>query len=153
MTEMATVRVLLVSEAQEDHAYLRHLLADPRDGLPADCRWVLYSSHSVPSALGVLADHQIPIVLSECELGPDTWRSMLGALASFPRPPLLIVVSRLDDECLWSEALNLGVYDVLAKPLAAEEVLRILGQAWLEWKQRHAAKRSWGARYKTVAVP
>jgi hypothetical protein len=32
-------------------------------------------------------------------------------------PPLLVVTSRLADDRLWWEALNLGGYNVLAKPL------------------------------------
>jgi CheY-like chemotaxis protein len=39
-----------------------------------------------------------------------------------PDPPMLIVTSRLADDYLWAEALNLGAYDVLAKPFDASEV-------------------------------
>jgi hypothetical protein len=35
------------------------------------------------------------------------------------------VTSRLADERLWAEALNLGAWDVLAKPFDADEVIRI----------------------------
>jgi DNA-binding response OmpR family regulator len=44
--------------------------------------------------------------------------------ATLTDPPLLIVSSRLADEHLWAEALNLGVFDVLAKPFQSEEVLQ-----------------------------
>ena len=46
-----------------------------------------------------------------------------------PAPPLLIVISQLADEHLWAEALNLGVYDVLAKPLDDIEIVRVLSLA------------------------
>ena len=50
-----------------------------------------------------------------------------------PDPPVLIVTSRLADEYLWAEALNLGAYDVLAKPFDASEVIRVLYSAWRHW--------------------
>ena len=61
-------------------------------------------------------------------------------LRTLPDPPFLIVASRLADERLWAEALNLGAYDVLAKPFDSTEVTRIVGMAWLRWKDRHAIR-------------
>ena len=46
-------------------------------------------------------------------------------------PPLLIVTSRFADERLWAEALNVGAYDVLAKPFERDEVNRVLTSAWV----------------------
>jgi len=55
------------------------------------------------------------------------------------RPPAidLIVTCRLADEYLWAEALNVGAYDVLAKPFDAAEVNRVVSLAWLHWKDLH----------------
>ncbi|MGJ5818835.1 hypothetical protein [Paludibaculum fermentans] len=114
-------------------------MADPRWRLLTDSEWTLYSSRSIPSATAILEQHHIPIVLSESNLGPHPWRAMLDALEQFPEPPLLILVSRLDDERLWSEALSLGVYDLLAKPFAANEVMRIMSLAWLHWQELRGA--------------
>ena len=47
--------------------------------------------------------------------------------------PSLIVTSRLADERLWAEALNLGAYDVLAKPFDSTEAMRVVGAAWRAW--------------------
>ena len=49
---------------------------------------------------------------------------MLGHFKGLLHPPALIVTSRLADERRWAEALNLGAWDVLAKPLDRREVLR-----------------------------
>lgn len=150
LNEVPNVRVLLVSEESEDHEYLGDLFGDPACGLTAECRWALHSAHSIHSALAVLEAHAIPIVLSACELGPDTWRAMLDALAALSEPPLLILISRLDDERLWAEALNLGAYDLLAKPFEANEVVRIIGRAWLHWAELHEDDAARNRRYKTV---
>jgi hypothetical protein len=42
----------------------------------------------------------------------------------------MIVTSRLADERLWAEVLNLGGYHLLAKPFDASEVVRVVGTAW-----------------------
>jgi len=45
----------------------------------------------------------------------------------------LIVASRLADDRLWAEALNLGAWDVLAKPFDRREVFRSVKSAWQHW--------------------
>jgi FixJ family two-component response regulator len=53
---------------------------------------------------------------------------MLAELSSLRIVPPLIVTSRLADSTLWVEALNLGAYDVLAKPFERSELVRtVLG--------------------------
>jgi DNA-binding response OmpR family regulator len=63
------------------------------------------------------------VVLCEQKLPDGDWKQVLKEIQNMPDPPLLIVTSRLADERLWAEVLNLGGYDVLAKPFKAEEVL------------------------------
>jgi len=43
------------------------------------------------------------------------------------------VSSRLADERLWAEALNMGAWDVLAKPFDKMEVIRSVQSAWRRW--------------------
>jgi len=42
----------------------------------------------------------------------------------------LIVVSSAADARLWAEALNLGAWDVLEKPLDRREVIRSVKSGW-----------------------
>ena len=62
---------------------------------------------------------------------PIDW---LEYLESLPNPPLLIVTSRLADERLWAEVLNLGAWDVLAKPFDDGEVLRTVQSTLLHYQ-------------------
>jgi hypothetical protein len=62
---------------------------------------------------------------------------MLAEAAQLLPSPFLIVTCRLADEHLWAEALNVGAYDVLAKPFDAPEVIRVVSLAWLHWKDLH----------------
>jgi DNA-binding response OmpR family regulator len=64
---------------------------------------------------------------------------MLEVLTPLSNPPFLIVTSRTADERLWAEALNLGAYDVLAKPYNQAEVIRVVSLAWLLWKERRVS--------------
>ena len=67
---------------------------------------------------------------------------MLEQISLLPDPPLFIVTSRLADERLWAEALNLGAWDVLAKPFEADEVIRIVSIACQHWQDRHGVYNS-----------
>jgi DNA-binding response OmpR family regulator len=89
------------------------------------------------AALAALRKVRVPVVVCESDLQPGTWKEVLEELRTLPDPPLLIVTSRIADERLWAEALNLGAYDVLAQPFDGTEVTRIVGMAWLRWNDRH----------------
>ena len=58
---------------------------------------------------------------------------MLEHIRFLPNAPSLIVASRLADDRLWAEALNLGAWDVLAKPFDHIEVIRSVKSAWQRW--------------------
>ena len=53
---------------------------------------------------------------------------MLEVVTILSDPPSLIATLRLADERLWAEALNLGAFDVLAKPFDSTEAMRLLVQ-------------------------
>jgi CheY-like chemotaxis protein len=109
------------------------------------------TANDVDGALRALEDARIPIVLCERELGKDdTWKTLLAGLAQLEDPPFLIVGSRSADESLWAEALNLGAYDVLARPFEPSEVMRTLCLAWLRWNE---AGRPVRRRPEAVADP
>jgi DNA-binding response OmpR family regulator len=65
---------------------------------------------------------------------------MLAHAGGMNDPPLLIVTSRLADDRLWTEALNLGAYDVIAKPFDRKEVDRVLNLAWARWSRSNSAR-------------
>lgn len=127
------ISVLSVSPILDDQDALDRLLPPPR--------WTLYRAQNRKTALAVLQKNRLPIVLCERDLGPETWRDVFEGIALAVDPPLLIVTSRLADEHLWAEALNLGAYDVLAKPFDAMELTRSLTSAWLHWCERHEVAR------------
>jgi hypothetical protein len=68
-----------------------------------------------------------------------------------PHHPLLIVASRLADEYLWAEVLNLGGHDVLAKPFQGAEVQWVLESAWRIWTNRKKRASSFAVEYPSVS--
>lgn len=51
-----------------------------------------------------------------------SWKDLLHEIRKMEDPPPLIVADRLAEDRLWAEALNLGAYDLLAKPFDGKEV-------------------------------
>jgi FixJ family two-component response regulator len=76
-----------------------------------------------------------PVVLTEADLDPGTWKDVLALADVLPKPPFVIVASIHADEHLWVEALNLGAHDVITKPFDKQEVTRVLSAGWSKLEQ------------------
>ena len=99
----------------------------------------MVTASGVESAKKALRRDKIPIIICERNLQPGTWRDLLEQTAMMPHAPLMIVTSRLADEHLWSEVLNEGGYDVLAKPFHPTELIRVVEGAFQHWQDLHEA--------------
>lgn len=135
------VTVLSVSPNQEDRFTMQSIFNHSN--------WVLYHAEPVASALAILREHEIGVVLCERDLRPGSWTDMLDRLRLLPDAPPLIVTSRHADDQLWAEALNLGAYDVLAKPFDQRELVRSVSLAWLHWVHLHENR---AGRVKVMAA-
>ena len=124
--------ILLVSPAAEDHAFLEPLL----NGAGRK----IYSARCYREAVGVLCRDRFAVVLCERDLPDGKWKDLLSQIAPLTDPPCLIVTSRVADEYLWAEVLNLGGYDVLAKPFDPEEVSRVVALACEHWRRAHGSR-------------
>ncbi len=122
--------ILLVSPISEDHSFLVPLLG-------AIGRKT-YCARNYREAVTALCRDRIAVVLCECDLPDGKWKDLLSQVAPMSDPPCLIVTSRVADERLWAEVLNLGGYDVLAKPFDAQEVRRVVALACEHWSRQHS---------------
>jgi len=120
---------LLISPISEDHDVLGQIFVQQQ--------WMLYGAETLDSALVILHNWQVPVLIVERDLQPGDWKDALVAIQQLQDPPLLVVTSRLADEYLWAEALNLGAHDVLAKPFQAAELQWVLESAWRIWAQKN----------------
>ncbi len=125
--------VLSVSPMEDDHAALNEILRQTRQ-VSANVK----TSPTLDCAMAMLRMTRIPIIVCERDLSSGIWTELLDASSELAAPPLVIVSSMLADNRLWAEALNLGAYDVLAKPFDSGEVCWVLESAWLHWSYRHA---------------
>jgi hypothetical protein len=126
-TSTRLLGILSISPIPEDHVALGVMITD--------ARWTVQRISTLNGACTILRETPHPIVICEGDL--FAWRVMLEYISQLPDPPLLIVTSRLADERLWAEALNLGAYDVLEKPFDPTEVFRIVSMASQHWQDRN----------------
>jgi DNA-binding NtrC family response regulator len=124
-TPARTVTVLSVSPNDADHLSLQAIIGHSK--------WKLFTASDLASAVSLLHGHEISVLLCERDLRPGTWIDVLENIKFLPNAPSLIVASRLADDHLWAEALNLGAWDVLAKPFDHIGVIRSVKSAWQRW--------------------
>ncbi|HEX3747904.1 MAG TPA: hypothetical protein VHW09_28410 [Bryobacteraceae bacterium] len=137
-TKSSNVTVFHVGPKDDDLHVLAQILDRTDWQLCPDTHWSLATTEAMPAAAR-LDQEKVPIVLCERESVAGNWKDMLESVGRISAPPMLIVTSRTADEYLWAEALNLGAYDVLAKPYHPAEVVRVLSMAWLHWMNRRTA--------------
>ena len=94
----------------------------------------MHEASDCREALALLRGQSIPVLLCERDHADGSWEDLLSATAKLPAPPNTIVFSRLADESLWAEVLNMGGFDVLITPFEPEEVLRVTFAAWSRWE-------------------
>jgi DNA-binding NtrC family response regulator len=135
------INILWLNSAAEDWQSLSTILEHHERDLCPGMEWSLIAGSTWSSAEKVMGEEGIPVVLCESEPGPQSgpagtaagWRELLDLIRELPNPPVLIVTSRLADDRLWAEALNLGAYDVLSEPFNETEVVRTVTRAWEHW--------------------
>lgn len=145
-------RTLLQVSAQErDRASLRNILA------PAN--WLVTVESTWQEAMELLRKKPVAVVIADAEREAANWRRLLADSSELPQAPCVIISSRLADERLWAEVLNLGAYDLLCTPFVAEEVQRVTLLAFQFWQRERelTRKQSTSAaaagRYHTTTPP
>jgi ActR/RegA family two-component response regulator len=111
-------KILSISAVAEDHYTLQRILNDQL--------WQIEIASSYREAVAYLCRDRMDVVICECHLPDGTWKDLLGHIAEMPDPPALVVTSGAVDAHFRSEVRALGGYDVMAKPLNADEVRRVL---------------------------
>jgi len=92
--------------------------------------WAILESAGCAGAVALMRTENILVTICEPDLPDGSWRSLVADISTLSFPPHLIVASRLADEQLWAEVLNLGAYDLLMLPFDTDEARRVIGLAW-----------------------
>jgi len=91
--------------------------------------WRLFEARDRRRAMDCLDRHPVQVVLAESGTPCWNWKRVLSDLRRLAHPPQLIVTSRTADDSLWAAVLNMGGYDVLARPFEPNEVERVVASA------------------------
>ena len=126
------VRVLAISRFSQDQLALQRIIGHSK--------WVLRTTSTYAEALEILHQDLMPVVITDRDLPPYSWKDVLTELASMTNPSRLIVASDNADASLWGEVLNLGAYDVLPKPFESAELFASVSSAWRAWNYSEAMR-------------
>src|ERR1700722_4292010 len=111
-------KILSISAVAADHQTLRRILKDQL--------WQIDIASSYREAVAYFCRDRVDVVICEYHLPDGTWKDLLGHIAEMLDPPALVVTSGAVDAHFRSEVRALGGYDVMTKPLNADEVRRVL---------------------------
>jgi len=114
-------RILFVS----GHAENAQLLSGMLNPLPV----MLDHVPSVRHARSQLQQEDYDVVLTEAALPDGMWLDVMHLVRESPREMPVVVTDPQADDRLWTEALNLGAYDLLTQPFYEPEVRRIMHNA------------------------
>ncbi len=98
--------------------------------------WELHHAPGCDAAADLIRTLGIPVVICDTSIADGCWRDLATRFEQSNRP-VMIISSRTADDRLWAEVLNVGGFDVLAKPFEDKEVRWAAEMAWNEWKSRH----------------
>ncbi|HXJ38872.1 MAG TPA: hypothetical protein VNH18_06310 [Bryobacteraceae bacterium] len=113
--------------------------------IAADYGWSLHFAQTSREALTLLNRYEAPIVLCDRDATSSDWQEAIQTMAASQHLVYPILVSRVADDYLWNEVMRSGGFDLLAKPLRGEEVLRTIRMAWSYW--------NWSSSMGTQYVP
>lgn len=128
------ISILLIGPLDARRRALRNMLASSQ--------WEVREATTFEEAVRILDNLGIAVAICDTEIEDGNWRALLADLQSRTYSPKLIVSSRLADERLWAEVLNLGGYDVLVQPFDRSEVLRVARMAGMAWRQKRQSQNA-----------
>jgi DNA-binding NtrC family response regulator len=106
--------------------------------------WDVRFTSSCEQAWTMANESMAPVILCDRDLPETAWREAVHSLASLPHRPVVILLSRVADEYLWSEVFRIGGFDILAKPMRVEDVRRAVGMALSYWQSEATTARESG---------
>lgn len=116
--------------------------AGPLVDLAAKQHWKLTVVHAFDQALWQVAHHAFPLILLDRDVGSGDWRACVQSFARLRPIPSVILISSVGDHYLFDEVVKQGGFDVIRKPLEADELQRISRLAFTFWKSRSGQRSS-----------
>ena len=98
--------------------------------------WYVHFAESCEQASAFAERLSAPVILFDRDWPGTDWKAAVTNLAALPHQACVILVFGVADANLWQEVVRRDGYDVLAKPLRAENVLRAVKLALSYWSIR-----------------
>jgi DNA-binding NtrC family response regulator len=89
----------------------------------------LEHARTLAQARAKLLSTDYDVILTESAFPSGTWLDVLHLVREAPRDVRVIVTDPKADARFWTEALNLGAFDLLTQPFEEHEVRRIIQNA------------------------
>jgi hypothetical protein len=118
------VPVLLVSQYGSDGAALQQVLRGSR--------YMVVHADDLDHAARLLGHIVFPIILYACHNEAD-WQPALGRLLAGWRIPSIVLLAETYSQTFWEDSICRGVFDVLSRPLRADDILTVLDFAYTSW--------------------
>jgi DNA-binding NtrC family response regulator len=134
-----------MGKGAEDRATLVAVFEQGEDRLSLEpilspYEWEVIWTRTCAEAAAAVRRTAHPIIVCDERFADGEWKELWNELGKNPCPPEFILASRLADERLWAELLNLGGYNLLTKPFRPEEVIRTIHGALTEWQRARTAR-------------
>ena len=98
--------------------------------------WHLRFAANEAESVGRLQERGYGVVLLDRDFAGGKWREQVREICRLAPGCCVVLMSGVDDDCLWQEVVRQGGYDVVSKPLRETQVEAIVKLAWSYWKQR-----------------
>lgn len=103
----------------------------------------VHFAESCEETLAVASRLSPPVILLDRDWPGIEWRPVVERLSASPHRACVILMSGVSDDYLLQEVIRRGGYDILSKPLRAENVARLVKLALSYW---NSAPKSAAAR-------
>jgi FixJ family two-component response regulator len=128
---LALIPVVALIVTEQDRGVVSKI-AGPKPGEA----WEVHFAESFEEALAFARRLSAPVILLDRDWPGTDWKTAIENLAALPHNACVILVSGVADTYLLQEVVRLDGYDILAKPLRAENVLRAVKLALSYWSIR-----------------
>jgi DNA-binding NtrC family response regulator len=102
-------------------------------------------ARSYREAVTALGRDSFALVLCDERLPDGCWKDVLGRIAVLTEAPRLVMMASEPSEALYGEALNLGAWELLVRPIRRDEALRIIDVGCEKFAGRRRAARAGAA--------
>jgi len=127
-----TIPVLVVSQRNEDHWQVR-------ESLDKD-QWLVVEARDWSAAMSLSQCLVFPVIVCDRDLPRPDGTTAVRSLASGWRTASVVLLTDQWDADLWESVLQQGGFDVLTRPLLADDVLAVLDTAYRQWVDGRPAK-------------